>query len=35
MALIINGNTIPTNVASALIYDGVSLTNLIYNGINV
>lgn len=33
MALIINGTTIPTNVANALTYNGINITSVIYNGV--
>ena len=32
MSLIVNGTTIPTNVANVLSYNGVNITNVIFNG---
>ena len=35
MPLVFNGTTIPTNVANALMYNGTSITQVIYNGTTV
>lgn len=35
MALIFNGTTVPTNVANALIYNGTSITNVVFNSTTV
>jgi hypothetical protein len=35
MPLVVNGTTIPTNVANALMVNGVNITQVIANGVNV